>query len=479
MTTEETELTFVRCPSCRSLVPAVATRCRMCGYQFEGNAGESGDAQAGLRPKSRIRQRTISVTKSEVEEMGLLDDESADSAPEEAVQEPGQSAEEQFAQGESVERDSFLQDLDKALSQPPEEVSASAVSDEIVNSVPESLVGHGNGNGDGPGIGQLIDEEEQAVEHEPVDDASFDVSDLAQGESSAESFFSAEPQYQEDESEIVGHDSPDEEAFAGSDESSAEDFAAESHTVNFTASEEEHYSQQRTEDAPVHEQEASADDAVKEEKSEQQPERRAEKTEGDSEEEPGRRRKRRRRRKKRRSDAAEGSAERDIVQEAKSTSEEAVHPQAAEEAAERISNTRSVDAESSKPVMKKESRKPAVKESVIQNGQVGVLIGWLVTYEKNKSGHAIELRSGRYFVGSERLRESDLVIEDDSISTPQCLVNSSREGGIVIQDMVSEHGTMIKKYDSDNFVEIEDTAQLEHGDCLRLGSFEVTVCLIP
>ena len=31
------ELTFVRCPSCRSLVPAVSTRCRMCGAPLADN----------------------------------------------------------------------------------------------------------------------------------------------------------------------------------------------------------------------------------------------------------------------------------------------------------------------------------------------------------------------------------------------------------------------------------------------------------
>jgi hypothetical protein len=69
MNSEETELTFIRCPSCRSLVPAVATRCRMCGHYFEGEStdtqGESGDL---AKRKSRVRQRTISVSKDEIED---------------------------------------------------------------------------------------------------------------------------------------------------------------------------------------------------------------------------------------------------------------------------------------------------------------------------------------------------------------------------------------------------------------------------
>ena len=40
MAIDSTELTFVRCPSCRSLVPAVSTRCRMCGASLDVAAGQ-------------------------------------------------------------------------------------------------------------------------------------------------------------------------------------------------------------------------------------------------------------------------------------------------------------------------------------------------------------------------------------------------------------------------------------------------------
>ena len=37
MSTDSTELTFVRCPSCRSLVPAAQKRCRMCGAVLDAS----------------------------------------------------------------------------------------------------------------------------------------------------------------------------------------------------------------------------------------------------------------------------------------------------------------------------------------------------------------------------------------------------------------------------------------------------------
>ena len=59
MSTDSTELTFVRCPSCRSLVPAISTRCRMCGATLEASAvPESSDQDQ--KKSGRVRQRTMS-----------------------------------------------------------------------------------------------------------------------------------------------------------------------------------------------------------------------------------------------------------------------------------------------------------------------------------------------------------------------------------------------------------------------------------
>lgn len=59
MATDSTELTFVRCPSCRSLVPAVSTRCRMCGAGLDSLEKEE-TSPAELQKSGRVRQRTMS-----------------------------------------------------------------------------------------------------------------------------------------------------------------------------------------------------------------------------------------------------------------------------------------------------------------------------------------------------------------------------------------------------------------------------------
>ncbi len=117
------------------------------------------------------------------------------------------------------------------------------------------------------------------------------------------------------------------------------------------------------------------------------------------------------------------------------------------------------------------SHQPAVGE--------GSLVGWLVNFAGDRRGTAIELRSGRFFVGRQRLRESDLILNDESISTPHCLINASSGEGLAVQDLMSERGTAIRKSGSPNFVNCGDPVRLQHGDWLRFGNFEVMVCLIP
>lgn len=68
MSTDSTELTFVRCHSCRSLVPAVSTRCRMCGAALDAAAKSEGSAEMDPRKSGRVRQRTMSTPQTPLAE---------------------------------------------------------------------------------------------------------------------------------------------------------------------------------------------------------------------------------------------------------------------------------------------------------------------------------------------------------------------------------------------------------------------------
>lgn len=116
-----------------------------------------------------------------------------------------------------------------------------------------------------------------------------------------------------------------------------------------------------------------------------------------------------------------------------------------------------------------------VRSAEVSNG---VLVGWLVNYAQNANGSSIELRSGKYFVARQRLRDDDLVIPDSAISTPHCLIKASK-GALQLQDLMSEQGTFVKKSGSNNYVPVEEAGVIEHGDRVRFGAYEVVVCLVP
>lgn len=75
---DKDELAFVRCPSCNSLIPSRAKRCRMCGFLLSDAAPvESDDAE---KKSGRVYQKTVSLTPQEVETLkaGI---ESSEDAP--------------------------------------------------------------------------------------------------------------------------------------------------------------------------------------------------------------------------------------------------------------------------------------------------------------------------------------------------------------------------------------------------------------
>jgi len=101
-----------------------------------------------------------------------------------------------------------------------------------------------------------------------------------------------------------------------------------------------------------------------------------------------------------------------------------------------------------------------------------------VSYSNDTNGFSIELRTGKFFVAKQKLRENDLIIPDSAISTPHCLLKISR-GSLQIQDLMSEQGTYVMKKSSSSFVSSEEVEAVEHGDKLKFGAFELLVCLVP
>jgi len=355
MSANDSDLSFMRCPSCRSLVPASAARCRMCGFDFssdEQSAGEAGQ-NGGDNRKSRVRQKTMSVSQ---EEIGAL-------------------------------KDHLLEQQAAKDLEPSFEVSGSEESGSAV--VPA--------------------DEEIHLEH---------TKSQVTGVSAAEALFAhAKQAFQE----------PD----AGSPSSQPTPALAEE-------------PQPATAEPERVRKEQLGTVAESPRASTQSPQADADQSENDMEQ-PKRKRRRRRKRK-----SSDGHA-----------------------AAERG------DADSSRD-KQQQSRSPASAEKSTKAQTVGngPLVGWLVTYNDSKDGESLELRAGRFFVCRERIKPTDLVLPDSSLSTPHALIKADVGKGLRVQDLLSESGIAVRRVGEKEFEQQTEAVTLNHGDWIRFGSFEALVCLI-
>lgn len=80
MATDSTELTFVRCHSCRSLVPAISTKCKMCGAALnsEEDLAQDSDEESGETNGKAELKETVDRIQSDIE--AVQDDLDSDEA---------------------------------------------------------------------------------------------------------------------------------------------------------------------------------------------------------------------------------------------------------------------------------------------------------------------------------------------------------------------------------------------------------------
>lgn len=391
MSTDSTELTFVRCPSCRSLVPAVSTRCRMCGAALDPAVGASKEpAKSG-----RVRQRTMMESDAgelqEVTEQVRAEENKAD-APE-----PQQAS---------------------AVEEIPIDDPLSAYIEEVEVEV----------------------EEEDSLEQESSElsaDAATQSEDeqVSEPELEAEPDFEAETDYTAEAAETSTEEPVQEsEVSAAVEEEAVEpdpfDVPVEAEQEGTIESADEEPVENRNGFAASHEPQAVAVEAVSEE--------------ADFEED-------------------QGFYKGEETMEEQVETEPTVHAKSASKA-------------SDTPEKSEKSSKSAKKASV--GGVAGRLFGWLVSYS-SPEGESIELREGKFFVTASSLKESDLLLNDESVCTPHALVSASAEGGLRVQDLMSERGVFVRGKDSSAYEKETETVEVFNGDWVRFGDVEFLVSLIP
>lgn len=130
------------------------------------------------------------------------------------------------------------------------------------------------------------------------------------------------------------------------------------------------------------------------------------------------------------------------------------------------------------PIRSAETQMPA-KDAIkwTEPKTAGKLYGWLVSYVESK-GASLELREGRFFVTAQALRDEDLVLDQETISTPHAMFTISSEQGVIVQDLRSDRGLFVRERDNNAYRREYDTSELRHGDWIRFGDVEFLVCLI-
>lgn len=99
------------------------------------------------------------------------------------------------------------------------------------------------------------------------------------------------------------------------------------------------------------------------------------------------------------------------------------------------------------------------------------LLGFLVTYDKNRLGEVCSLRSGRMIVTSAPQSTGNyLLIDDSSVSPLHAIMRITASGEIQILDQLSESGTFIRRFGTEEEIELSgEKSFLEHGDVVRFG----------
>lgn len=411
MASESSELTFVRCPSCRSLVPASASRCRICNNPLEASGAASG-GDAAKASGGRVRQRTISAQSDELlaapeESAPVLDDDPI------AAQAPGEEVDPLSA---------FLEELDEGPQSPaptpavaaPEPASA-APSDEV-----DPLDLFADFDGDPLEEASVQPASQPIAETHANNDQLDHLADLLDEE------LIAEPA-----PEVVPPPAPPKR---------------EPPPVAAAPVEKREVEQPRRDPPRQQQQQQQAKGGGQNQKHDR----------GHSDN-------RGHREGKHHEGGREGGRQEKRHDDHRKGGQQNQHQHGGKQA-ERHDRPHERAQNQGGPKMGK--MRP------------GRLFGWLVSFE-SPDGRAIELREGKFFVTGTSIRGTDLVVEDPSISTPHALMSVSSEGGLLIQDLMSDRGVFVRSGDRGQYQREDGIVHVNHGDWIRFGDVEFLVTIVP
>ena len=113
-------------------------------------------------------------------------------------------------------------------------------------------------------------------------------------------------------------------------------------------------------------------------------------------------------------------------------------------------------------------------------GKVTPVVGFLVSFDSDSNGEFYVLRNGRLVITSQPPPGgSYLYIKDESVSPMHAIMRVSESGEIQVLDQLSEFGTIVKRFGSDEEMKLSgDKCSLDHGDTIRFGTRNFNVCIL-
>lgn len=487
MSSDSTELTFVRCPSCRSLVPAVSTRCRMCGSKLDTPGAVEGEHK---EQGKRVRQRTLSEDQEDVS--------SAVEQIRQELQDQDDSFMENSGQEGELEAEAPLEEEPPAATQASVAQASSGVDaeEDLDDPLSDYLEDLDDEDGDFEDLEELIAEDEEEDEFE--EEVEEEIDEFGDSE---EDFLSELDEVEDEAIEAAEKSQTVEIMSPAKNGAIAAAMLAVSQEVAPVVSEEPHVTAPPVvtpvvEPAPIPPVEKAAEPARKESAKPKVVIESGLRTRGRSNLSFGKKKEdlQVHMPTKAETEVAAMSPRNGAPQmpEPVKVPEEIAEPaisepaQSAQVVQQEFRQENKAEAPAEKQIQKEEKMEQEVQVSEERPCSVhpvkreaprkGVLHGWLVNYT-DPEGVSVELREGRFFASRSSLKASDLIVDDPSVSTPHALIVVGKEG-VTIQDLMSEKGVFHRAAEGVAYSKEIDSFEVHHGDWVRLGDVEFLVSMI-
>jgi hypothetical protein len=473
MASETSELTFVRCPACRSLVPAAATRCRICNNPLESEASGKGDDSDAARNAGRVRQKTITATPDDVATAlksakgnpAALSGPPLDVAPAASVPVVDNDDDDFDPLSAYLEEIEDFSGDTPSVESPASGAVAGAVAVQPEDDFDFDLF-------DEPELlAQVAGSDKRLEAAAAVDEASRATSIPAEPPTGKKSVYDVTEQHQE-----FAFDAADEEPELPVSSKPA----VKQPPVAAPAAVREEGRREVSQPQPAHTKKPQQQQV--QQPARQQPNNQRSAGSAPAKQQHAPRAQQERRPQQQNQQQNQQQHQRDVqgAQRKEGNRDQQQRYNAGAAQPERRQEDRRQEDRRPEERRAEQSLPPVASERGPKTGKMrpGRLFGWFVSYE-NPDGRAIELREGKFFVTGSSIRPSDLILEDPSISTPHALMAVSADGGMVIQDLMSDRGIFVRSVSGGGYRREEGTARIEHGDWVRFGDVEFLVIIVP